>query len=129
MKLTMDNKQDRHDPEERDGQNSWMSGLLSELGLKFRDRLADPLVQMQFEDDLHLAARALLESGASQKDASRLLSKYWEIGVRDADEFVRNAKRSNDVEDKIEAQADQKAKKKERKRLDDVKKRREEREK
>ncbi|MDN5800416.1 MAG: hypothetical protein L0H45_10340 [Corynebacterium casei] len=125
----MDNSADRHDQDESGGQNSWLPVLHSEFGLNLRNRIADPLVQQQFEEDLHLAVRAFLESGAKEIAASRLLSKCWEIEVRDADEIVRKAKQRNDLEDEIEAQAARIAKNKERKRLDDMKRRREESEK
>lgn len=55
------------------------------------------------DEDLILTGQALLESGATHEKAAHLISKYWDITVREAETIVKDAQASNDREKKLNA--------------------------
>lgn len=118
----MANEPDQSYQEEVDRRTAAMLDRFYAAGRHLRSYIAQPEVDAQLDWDLHLTARALLESGTSEKEASRLLSKHWKIGVREADEHVREAKDSNDLENKIESHAAEKAKESKAERIANLKK-------
>lgn len=90
-----------------DKNNAWLKEALlakvKEYGPEIWRSVQLSLAKDLLYEDLILTGRALLDSGANHEKATHLISKYWDITVRDAEPIVKEAQARNDHEKKLNA--------------------------